>query len=773
MLLPFFFCLLQCLAELTAQKIEPLPSSVHFGSVILGKSTTQTLFLQMRNLHAQTPQAQTPLTVLLPQEISLSTNGEAGRFFTTQTLIVPSSSGVLSLTLRWKAASVGRFEGCVRVSSASQPAPVLIPLFGEGIARSPETVRFAHERLYVRDEAFFPLGWSQIGTRDNTGAVGKASTHPDLRGVNFLENEGVMGAMNVGAGGDRQSIWKADGRDYNNPDTIRHYLRRYLDTCQKGGVKTILNFYEYYPYKETSAREITGKAGAKILMERKLSDTDIQAIIGDSIIRNHPSLLGWWISSEPVGKYGAVLSSMFDGKRNPYNRALSPLKSLQEANARVEEYYPLQREMSRWYRMAKAADGFKHPIGTMFQAGSALEMTGMLYLYPNPNEPFWDFALAEHYNSPATKANTGLLYEIFERCTPLQDSVLIKNGSDNGNFFYRNFRTAPPTTSLTQDDKMMNRDVRDYFTRFHPLGTAQNLGVSGGGIILKLFGQKYEGDGEQNVRPATLGELMFTTFTQIHALQNYPRPTVLGGIDIFGYDFFSSKVKKTDGNGTTTSAWGVTEKAQQERKAGQDFIAFFAKYNLGMAMQSGINPDWQGEEFLSIAVEHPSDSVRKAAAQAIKRIVRYHDGYVYCVLVNNRLNEEMPPSLTTSTVRYAGWGANQEFVTTANVRLSLPPSSIVAECVEVSPRFPTSEQRWALQDMSVQNSWRQILTLERLDAAETRVFRLRLAQHPARVLEPSVSLVPRSTPQSSASPMTTTKNSRRSATSPAKAKKKR
>ncbi len=758
---------MQCASELVAQGIEPFPRSLHFGSILTGKSTTQTLILRIQN-------PQMPLTVSPSEAIAFSTTGEAGRFMTTQTLMLSSSSGIVSLTMRWKAASAGRFEGILRVSSASQVVPVSVALFGDGIARSPETVRFAHERLFVHDEVFFPIGWSQIGTRDNTGIVGEASKHPDLRGVNFLENEGFMGAMNVGAGGDRQSIWKADGRDYNNPDTIRHYLRRYLDTCQKGGVQTILNLYEYYPYKETSALEMTGKAGAKILMERKLSDKDIQAIVGDSIIRNHPSLLGWWISSEPVGKYGGVLNSMVDGKRNPYNRALPALKSLQEANARVEEYYPLQREMSRWYGLAKAADGFKHPMGTMFQAGSALEMTGMLYLYPNPNEQFWDFALAEHYNSLETKQKNGLLYDVFERYMPLQDSILIKNGSENGNFFYRNFRTAPPSTGLTQDDKMMNRDVREYFTRFHPLGTAQNLGMSGGGIILKLFGEKYEGDGEQNVRPATLGELMFTTFTQIHALQNYPRPTVLGGIDIFGYDFFSSKRKKTDGNGTTTSVWGLTEKARKERKAGQDFIAFFAKYNLGMVMQSGINPEWQGEEFVRIQVEHPKDSVRIVAAQAIKRIVRYHDGYVYCVIVNNRVNEEMPKSLTTSTVRYTGWGANQEFVTTANVRLSLPPSSIVAECVELSPSFPTNEQRCALQDIQVNNiAERQMLVLERLDAAETRIFRLRLTQHPTRVIEPVASPSPNSTIKPSVAPTTTTKSSKRGSTRSSQTKKKK
>lgn len=746
----FLLCATVCITNAYGQAFQPLPRSLHFGGVIVGKSTTQVLSLFAGNIKA-------PLTITPPAHFAVSTNGDVGgRFFTTPIVCLLGSSGSITLTVRFKPSVAGRIEQTLGLAlgSSGLSLSVPVPLTGDAIPPKPDVVRFAHERLYVRDEAFFPVGWSQIGTRDNYGIIGAAAQRNELRGVNFVENEGTGGSMNVGAG-EAHSIWKADARDYNNLDTALHYLRRYLDTCEKGGVKTIINLFEYYANKQISGTTATGKAsggksdngkagGALVMMDRKLSDADIRAIIGDSVIRTHPALLGWWISSEPVGKYGEVFNTLYDAKRKPYNSALSTPKTMAEVNAQINQYYPLQTELARWYRLAQEADGFRHPIGTMFQAGSMLEMTGMLHLYPNPAEPFWDFALAEHYNAYTPHNNKGLYYDIFERRRPLTDSIRVKNGDADGNFFYRNFRAAPPTTGLTQDDRLMNGDVHEYYSRFHPTGIREgSQNAAGGGMILKMFGHRYEEDTEQSLRPATLRELMFTTFTEIHALQNYPRPTVLGGIDLFGFDFFSSKIPVQnavrDANGTESRAWGLTPENRAAREEQQNFLAFWSAYNLGMVFQSSINPELQGDNFATIQVknaatgEFAKDSAAQTIARAIKRVVRYHGGYFYLALLNNRLNETMPESLTTGTARYTSWGAAQEFITTASVRVVLPGSRFITECVELSPRNLSrlgKEESISLESMTnaLPNS-AQILTIDTLDAAETRIYRFRVV-HP-------------------------------------------
>jgi hypothetical protein len=723
-------------SEAFSQMLQPFPRTLNFGAVIVGQSTTQVITLSAGKIVA-------PLVITPPAGCAVSVSGETGRFFTTTTTCLLGSSAAITLTVRFSPVRTGRVEEplVLKFGNAGFSLSMFVQILGEGIAPSPATVRFVHERLYVRDEPFFPIGWSQIGTRDNYGIIGQACQRKELRGVNFVENEGTAGSMNVGAE-ELHSIWKTDARDYNNPDTVRHYLRRYLDTCQKGGVKTILNLYEYYVNKQISGVAVTnstttGKAGATIYLERKLTDADIQAIIGDSAISNHPALLGWWISSEPVGKYGQVFSTFYDGKKNPYSNTLKAQKNLAEINAQVSKFYPLQTELSRLYRLAKQADGFKHPIGTMFQTGSMLEMTGMLNLYANPDEPFWDFALAEHYNAytPHDK-KTGLYYEVFERLNPLADSLHIKNADADGNFYYRNFRSASPITGLTQDDRLMNRDVRDYYTRFQPSGTRD--GVSGGGLILKMFGHKYEGDTDQGLRPATLRELMFTTFTEIHALQNYPRPTVLGGIDLFGFDFYSSKILKTDANGIQTSVWGLTPHDKNDREEQQTFLAFIGTHNLGIVFQSPIIREFQDGGFAKVQVVGEKDSIsNSAAAQAIKQVVRYHHGYYYLALINNRLNETMPPSLTTGTKRFTGWGVEQEFITTHSVRLSLPASSVITSCVELLPNADKAgfEQQHILQNTA---EGAQMLALDKLDAAETRVFRFRAVSPTVQVQIPIV-----------------------------------
>ena len=743
-------------AQTVSTPLSVLPRALHLGGVIVGQSTTQVIFLQVRNLSM-------PLQFTLPTDFSISTNGEAGRFFTTSltcSLAEANSASAIMLTIRFHPTTVGLAQRTLTVQTDTSSTMLLsLPLSGEGIASSPRTVRFVNERMYVRDQAFFPIGWSQIGTRDNYGLIGEANKRSELAGVNFVESEGTAGSMNVG-GGEHSSIWKADGNDYNNPDTVRYYLRRYLDTCQKGGVKTLLNLYEYYVNKNVSGITAASKAGTNVRMERRLSDADIQAIIGDSSLSNHPALLGWWISSEPVGKFDQAYSALYNGKSTPFPlapRGKTKTDLFQEVNAEVSKFYPLQTEQSRLYRLAKQADGGKHPIGTMFQAGSMLEMTGMLHLYPNPTEPFFDFVLAEHYNSPLTA--TGLLYDIFERSTPLQDSVRIKNGDANGNFYYRNFRTAAPSTQLTQDMKLMNREVRDYYSRFHPTGT------SNGGIILKLFGQKYEADTDQNVRPTSQRELMFTTFTEIHALQNYGRPTVLGGLDVFGFDYFSSLQTVSDGNGGTKRVWGLTPQSRKIRQEQQDFLAFWGKNNLGMVFQEPAIAEFQGDEFCTLQVGSGTSKEEQSAAQAIKRVVRYHDGYLYLALTNTRLNETMPPELTTATARFTAWGAKQEFVTTNNVRVIFPQNLTIAECVELSPESIGNEKRIPLERANTPEG-AQTLAISTLDAAETRVFRLQMAQTRLAVQLPVVAQIitkpaPQLAPTPSTSKSKTTKRSKR------------
>lgn len=702
-----------------------MPSIVRFGGVIQERSTTHILALSV-------PASSQKLILTPSADFTYSTNGEQGQFYATSLTCILTKQKAFMLTIRFKPSRVGiiqqnfTIQTIVNIANKDSVTSTLrVPLIGEGIARKPDVVRFVNERMFVRDKRFFPIGWSQIGTRDNAGIISNAPMRSELKGVNFMESEGTMYPMNIGAGASH-SIWKADARDYNNLDTIRYYLRRYLDTCQKGGIKTILNLYEYYADKQISGIAATGKAGTKMFMERFVTDSDLQAIIGDSIIRSHPALLGWWISSEPVGKYGEVYDAFFDGKSNPFTATIAKPKSRADVHAHITKFYPLQTELSRLYRLAKAADGNRHPIGTMFQAGSALEMTGMLNLFANPAEPFWEFILAEHYNSPTSNNNNGYLYEVFERRIPLADTIRIKNGDADGNFFYRNFRTTPPTTALTQDDLLMNRDIRDYYSRFHPSG------ASGGGIILKMFGHKYEGDVAQSIRPATLRELMFTTFTEIHALQNYPRPTVLGGVNIFGFDFYSEKISMKDANGTTKNIWGLTPSNRVARQEQQDFLAFLSTYNLGMVFQNEIQPEFQGDDMVKIeTLAAPQNT-----AQSIKKIVRYHDGYIYLALINNLVNETMPPSLTTGTVRFTSWGSNQEFVTTENVRVSLVSLLTFSEAEEITPENGGTQKTCVLERFPTGYTF----TIPKLDAAETRVFRFRM-------LYPEVAVIPAFIPE--------------------------
>jgi hypothetical protein len=710
-----------CIGETLPAPILTLPtasatSPLYFGGVIVNKSTTQVLTLTNQDITR-------PLTIDIPSRFQVSFTGEQGMFLSgTQRLEIPR--GAATLTIKFTPTAAGAVMQTLRISNGSAQN-VNIFLSGEGIKSEPSKVRFVNERMYVRDEPFFPLGWSQIGTRDNYGVFSLAKQLPRMKGVNFLENETHFGAMNIAAG-ERHSIWKADARDYNNKDTVIHYLRRYLDTCQKGGIMAIINLYEYYIPVEDDPKSYvlkSGSGGIEVRFQKLIPDNEIQAIIGDPVISNHKSLLGWWIFSEPAGKYGYVYNDSYGTRNTSTNLGLVKPSTLADVNTHISTLYPVQEGMNQVFNLAKTADGGRHFIGTMFQAGGVYEMTKMLTLYPNPNLPFFDMALTEYYNAPFTIDPNGL-EDFFERVSPFGDNVHIGNGNagSDGNYYKRFFQTTTPTTALIQDALMANRDVRDFFLRFHPTG------ASNGGIILKLFGHRYELDTEQQVRSASQEELMHTTFTKIHALQNYgmtntPRPSVLGGIDIFGYDFFSSETSKN------SKIWIQTSINATVRKSHEEFLAYFAKYNLGQVFQAPKINDLQGSAFMRVQVGDGLSMVDHEAERAIKTVVRYHDGFYYLALINTRLNEQIPASTTTGTTRYTSEGKTQVFIPTNNVRLILPIADVLTNAEELSLQDGGMEIAQTLQTTTIQGiGTLQTLTLPTLAAAATRVFRFRAAQ---------------------------------------------
>ncbi|TAE20705.1 MAG: hypothetical protein EAZ92_17795 [Candidatus Kapaibacterium sp.] len=698
-----------CLGETLPAPILTLPSALlNLGGVIVGKSTTQVISLS--NLDTLRP-----LTIVIPTNFAVSFTGEQGTFLTgTQTFSLTASAAA-TLTVRFTPTTAGVLTPprMLRINNGSA-LPANIALTGEGIAPAPTRVRFVNERMYVRDEPFFPLGWSQIGTRDNFGIVGDAKNTARMKGVNFIENEGFGGAIAVAAG-ERHSVYKGDGRDLNNVDTIVHYYRRYLDTCQKGGVKTILNLYEYYPipsFKNVLAQSVLGEEKR---FEQLLSDDDVKKIMGDSYIRSHPALLGWWITSEPSGKidhlynriYGPATDTTDDlGFKKPSTR--------DSVNREISKFYPLQSGLNRTFQIAIGAQGDngQHFVGTMFQAGSIQEMTAMQELFANPSQRFFNFVLAEYYNNYDTQDHVpGSLHKFFERRQVLADPVHIHAGE---NLFWRNFSTAAPTTGLLQDNLHMNRYFRDYYAQMNANAS------DGGGIIIKLFGHRFEeGDGNQRVRPATNTELMFTTFTKIHATQNYLRPLMIGGIDLFGYDFFSFETAKNSNVFIPTAA-KLAERTIQEK-----FIEFFAKYNLGIVFQAPKVNDFQGNAFARVQVGAGASVMEREAEGAIKTVVRYHNGSYYLAVINNRLNEQLPAIETDpSTGSYGSAGGNQRFIATDSIRIILPPRMVLENCVELSATVSGNETtRNLVAEQIAGLGSKQVLRLDSLGAAEVRLFR--------------------------------------------------